>query len=532
VTRIIAQYLCTKVSKFVVVYLLIFGIVCGYDISAASDFGISQMRVGTNVEPVKIVLADSGVKPYLFEAPIQALNTFSAAVYGQLLKVNKSYKIEPSILDSWDWDFKKKYYKLHINKNAKFHNGRKVNAQDIEFSLVRGLLTSRRSFFANMLDNILGVSELNPKVNYRPGLVEGIRVLDDETLAIIPSKPNPSFLHILECPCFGPVPKEALKDDLVTWKLFPIGAGPYAVSAIDEKSSKISLTLHNIALKNAPFALELATENMFESPDVVLATASNPKPDLLIKQKLDIANRVTAIFFNFKSDLGSNLEFRKALSYAINRSEITHGYEDFNSINELLPTHFWGRADSKENYNTQKSITILDTMSKNHSFKKIKASVFNSGTPGEPDGIYLDRLKSQLSRVGIEIEIFKSKDKFLDKNDTSTVLRIFSLGSDVIDPLAQFAVFRRGSPFDSFFPAENPQYELLYDSASKAPSFDVKVESVRKLSAFANEIVLTVPLFERQATYWINPKRIRSIGNQTGGLTFLPELLEMVSPSK
>ncbi len=80
-------------------------------------------------------------------------------------------------------------------------------------------------------------------------------------------------------------------------------------------------------------------------------------------------------------------------------------------------------------------------------------------------------------------------------------------------------MFRQGSPFPGEFPENDLDFEKLFSDAMRAPSLDIRVESVRSLSEYFLENNYAVPLFEMASTYWINPEKIESLGEQYGGLT-------------
>jgi ABC-type transport system substrate-binding protein len=143
---------------------------------------------------VNILLGDTNEAPYSELAPGRILSTFNAAVLGQLIKTDQNYNLIPGHLESWNWDFHTSEYVLKMRPGLKFHNGKPASAKDLEFSLLRGFFSAQQSFYRTYLSNVDGVNSIRAGSPFKTGLVSGVKIIDELTLRVKLSHPNPSFL--------------------------------------------------------------------------------------------------------------------------------------------------------------------------------------------------------------------------------------------------------------------------------------------------------------------------------------------------
>jgi ABC-type transport system substrate-binding protein len=132
----------------------------------------------SNPKTLRVLLGGEGKAVYSDECGVQSLETVLGAVLGQLVYSSESFELKPGLLSRFHWDFDKKWYVLELRDGLKFHNGRTVTAEDLEFSLLRGLLSKKGSWFKSFFANVQGISAIEGKSKFEHGMVSGIRVLD------------------------------------------------------------------------------------------------------------------------------------------------------------------------------------------------------------------------------------------------------------------------------------------------------------------------------------------------------------------
>ena len=83
---------------------------------------------------LKIFTGIENHSPYDFRVETPILGTVNPVLFGYLLKSNETQEIYPGLITKWNYDYKSKKYSLTLG-NAKFHNGREINSEDLEFSI-------------------------------------------------------------------------------------------------------------------------------------------------------------------------------------------------------------------------------------------------------------------------------------------------------------------------------------------------------------------------------------------------------------
>ena len=286
------------------------------------SFGVTN-SVGNNNGNIVYYCANKIGEPWLENSSYDCYSHFMTSVLGSLIAVDNNADLIPSMIEFFNWDFEKNYYKLRLRENLVFQNGRKVKIEDLEFSILRSFFaTAPNNEGALALYNLKGVEKIKHGQPFKSGLVEGLKILDKRTIALIPKTYSPSFLYNLARVHYSLVPYEEYNDDLMTWKKWPVGVGAYKIIEEDKKNRSYQLAL--VDHKNYPKAPKLIyfeQERIFE-PDVTLKDAAAMKNSKYNKEVLSFPYMQRNINFNFSSTLGKNKDFRKAVSLAISRNEI------------------------------------------------------------------------------------------------------------------------------------------------------------------------------------------------------------------
>jgi ABC-type transport system substrate-binding protein len=469
-------------------------------------------------ETMRIAVSNDNELPYREMAPVQSKLTVLNAILGRLLHADINYDLSSGHLESFKWDYSKKAYILKLKKNLYFHNGRKVTAKDLEFSILRGFFSKNRHWFEVFFSNISGIEKVNTQ-KYTSGLIDGVKVLSDDSLQVILKKPNPSFLHSITITYFSLVPIEELESDYISWKKYPVGVGPYRVSKVNTDNS---IELEKVKDSNQKVIL---TVNGQEKKSDIILTNIEENKEVEISSSIKTTS-VTGIFFNYNNPIINDLNFRKAVDLMLDRKKLIGDISLYKENNQFLASHFWGRLKETESQNIKSAKYYLSKVQNLDLKKTYKIPVFNSYFGDGKYGNYLTQLTNQFKELGMNIEFYDSKDKFLDKKDNDTLFRIISLGADVMEPLVLFGLMRGKSPYYPHYP-EDKTFDKLFEDAISQTTQEGKIAKVIKLSRHYYENRFSIPLFERKLLYGHNSQRIKSLGKQDGGLTFLIEKIEM-----
>lgn len=489
---------------------------------SAMSFVLFSGLVGAESQ-LKVWLPAGDRKPYDNEAPFLAAASFNSNVLGHLLRVNDSFKLEPDLLESWSFDFEDQTYQLKLRPNLKFHNGRKVTAEDLEFSLLRGFYSSKPQFFRSILANIEGSEKIDPKRGYFSGSVSGVKVIDELRLSVKLSSPNPSFLHTLSFSYFSPVPQEEIGPDYLSWKTVPIGAGPYRVV-----SSEPELILERVnGALNSPKRIQiLTTEASLLSADVILGKKNLEPSDSYRRFSPSLFDSKKTIMFNFNHPLAKNGDFRSAIASAVDRKNLIEANPWIQLSKQWLPPHFWGRSKFEQAHDpalARKKISTLPSELKALTEQEQTCVIFFEAVDEET----FDRLAAQLSAIGVRIKAHFTSQKFWEADESKTLLAITNLVMTEVDPLVEFSILGSASPFKPHVPQSDADLEKLYGNASKALTQEGRVESIEALSTYVLKENLVIPLADLKSAIWYRPERLASLGKQDGRLSLYFDHFEL-----
>ncbi|NOX14966.1 MAG: ABC transporter substrate-binding protein [Epsilonproteobacteria bacterium] len=153
---------------------------------------LSQGAPVKSLDPHKVISGDS--YPATFN------------IFSTLTRITPQLTAEPELATSWSHDAKAIRWTFHLNKKAKFTNGRDVTAQDVKFSLDRVL---------DKTQSPRGFSKIGP--------IKEVIVKDKHTVVIVLTK---SYLD-LPVDLGSVYPRIIAKENLKDINTKPIGSGPF-----------------------------------------------------------------------------------------------------------------------------------------------------------------------------------------------------------------------------------------------------------------------------------------------------------------
>jgi ABC-type transport system substrate-binding protein len=475
---------------------------------------------GKTMKRLSVLLATNGHAPYEETAGADTLATVNAAVLGQLIRVTDSFELEPSLLKSWKFDFSNSTYVLTLQDGVTFHNGRKATSADLEFSLLRGFFSKHRTFYSIFLDNIDGIDEITPTTVFKSGIIKGVKIIDANRVSVRLRAPNPAFLFSLVNPYFSLVPKEEIGNDYISWKDRPIGAGPYKARS-PFKDGHLSLALvDSAAHPTSPKLVDLFT---IEEPSIEYGVSLVPlsnKTDAYYEVNSKYPVSVWSVFFSNANPLGSNEHFRKAVFSAIDRSKVAQLNSTSTPAFELLPKHFWGRANLQDPFSTAKSREHLKNIPKELLKETWEVPVFSSGPFSKERSARLKVLGDQLKEIGVLVHFYPSSEKFISEATArKSPMKLSGRVTDVIDPLLMFASLRANSPYKYERPSEDPKLEQLFSKASFAQGTKERTSTIHALSAYVSDKAYLAPIVEDRTEVFVNRNVVSDIGRQNQPMT-------------
>lgn len=455
-----------------------------------------------------------GHKPWDHFVSYSPKANFNAAVFNKLITVTSDYQLKPGILLSWKWNYGLKYYEFKINKELKFSKNRMISPTDIEFAIVKHFISKVSETDKRLFYDIKGVEKLRAGAQFKTGMCEGVEIVDDETFRIYLKTANPNFLYSLGDIVSPIAPVEDFKDDYFTFKGLPRGTGAYRVVWSDKKSSLVRLERKNLEhyrkQDSSPLEIDFYNHGTTKENKIDIATGADAKaldgdPSFtVIKGPIPIG--ITILDFNYKSDLGKNKKFRKAVALAINRSELAALSPFRTEHHELIPEKYFGRTGLKYEYNVRKARDIVNKNFKNASSPKKPLLGIYHGDGSEPKSKTAEIIENQLRRVGIYM-LFKPDDGVYFKGKfEKAVMSTYGSVSSFVDPLTSFANYLPGTSSPENTDLNDQVSVNLFKELKITESKEKKDKLLRKLSKHFHSEVRTLPLAQIYQAYAYNRK--------------------------
>lgn len=442
--------------------------------------------------------------PDAFSLKAFARDTLYSAVLGRLLVLDAKGTATPGQLESWtpSPDFTR--WTLRLRPGIVFHNGRRADAADLEYTLLRYLLSPRPSPGKALRQQILGAERIREGEPFRTGMVEGLQVLDDRTVEVTLKRSDRFFPLALSSSRDALVAREALAADHFSWKEAPVGAGPYRVAAFDPGAAWVRLEAFERAVipaeEGAPRALEVRSALDATKVDFALGTRNNPAPGRLEPVVTEFPVAIPGVYFNYRSPLGADERFRRAVARAVDREALARGLATVRPTASIVPSNLatLGTLPPRDVAEAKRLVQAIGGP------LKIRVPY---AAPLEGENVWIARLAAQLAEVGIELTVEAVAAKPFDPEDRETPFYFLGFIPDVADPVALYSVFREGGPWIPKLTAPDPQFEGLLEQPADA-------ETEGRLRARFAERAYAVPLLEQRLVYFVNRQVVRDVSPQ------------------
>ncbi|MCF2699370.1 glutathione ABC transporter substrate-binding protein [Fusobacterium mortiferum] len=251
--------------------------------------------------------------------PQKAIDTPSVRVYQQvydeLVEKDDNLNIIPGLAESWE-NIDEKTTIFHLRKDVKFHNGEKLTAEDVKFSIER--------------------MKEQPTVAFLVTEIEKIEVVDEYTVKVITKSGFGPLLSHLSHPGAAILNKKAVLEKGDSYGQHPIGTGPYVFENW-QSGDRVTLKanpdyfmgktpVENVIFRvipegtNRSIALETKEVDIaYEiDPIDIDRIKENGEFNFLMQQSLGNAY----IGINILKEPFTNPKVRQAMAYAINTQDL------------------------------------------------------------------------------------------------------------------------------------------------------------------------------------------------------------------
>ncbi|MFC1465856.1 MAG: ABC transporter substrate-binding protein [Candidatus Brachytrichaceae bacterium NZ_4S206] len=340
---------------------------------------------------------------------------------------------------------------IPLKQGVKFHDGSEMKAEDVKFSIERSLLPTIASA-AGYFDNVTGA------VDFTAGKAEevaGIIAKDDYTLEINLVAPQPTLIPNLAVSVVGVAPKKAIQAAGEDWGTkVVIGTGPYRLVEwkAGEKITFERFAGHHLPDKGFVDRIEIF-QNVAPQQSVLrwesgeldyvvdypAAELARIQSDDTLKQRLVSGPTTIVHYLTLRNSPPlDDLNFRKAMAYAIDKQAIADKLRTAVPLNRLYPdvmTSIDKDFQGAYSYDPEKAKAALSE-SKYKDNPKVSMWAFANSEVAP-------LIQADFEAVGIQLEILQGDyGAFQPRFDTGEVqMNMNGWSSDVIDP-APFMVDR------------------------------------------------------------------------------------------
>ncbi|MCH8109879.1 MAG: peptide ABC transporter substrate-binding protein, partial [Chloroflexi bacterium] len=256
-------------------------------------------------------------------------------IFSGLVVLNTDLQLVPDLAERWEISEDGLVYTFFIRPEAKFHDGKKVTANDFKWSLERAADPKTASPVADTyLNDIVGVAAY---IDGQASEITGVQVIDDLTLQITIDAPKAYFLAKLTYPTAYVLDRENVEAGGRSWTDNPNGTGPFKL-----KEYKIGERL--ILERNDNYYRELAhldtifmnlaggqSMAMYENDEIDITGVSLfdlervQDPNEPLNKELVVAPpnfSISYIGFNTSMPPFDDVKFRQALNHAVDKELI------------------------------------------------------------------------------------------------------------------------------------------------------------------------------------------------------------------
>lgn len=332
----------TRLLSLILAGSITFLVACSSDNgdSGGGGGGSSPSRSGQTAADLRL----AGGEPLTMD-PAKAFDATSASyiveIFSGLVTIDQNLRIVPDIAERWDISPDGRVYTFFLRRDALFHDGSPVTAQDFKYSFERAVNLGKQGISTvaeSYLGDIVGVSDVINRCDVRTDCpVEGIKVVDTFTLQISIDQAKPYFIAKLTYPTAFVVQKQQVEANPRNWTRKPIGTGPYKVARWD-LNERILLEANDRFYLGAPQVKRVLFNiagggglTQYEADEVDVA-GIGPDDIERVQSPRDPLNKeyvtgpelsISYIGFNTKSPPFDDPKVRLAFSMAIDKEEIT-----------------------------------------------------------------------------------------------------------------------------------------------------------------------------------------------------------------
>ena len=391
----------------------------GAALTAGSIFGIPLEVAAQAAKGGVLVIGSTQTPRHLNSAVQSGIATMmpAAQLFASLIRMDKNWKPQPYLAESWTLSPDNRSVSLVLRKDAVFHDGKPITAEDVKFSI------------ETIRDN-------HPfKTMYGP--VNAVTISDARTAVIRLSEPHPAVLLALSTSLTPIIPKHIFGDGTDV-KIHPrngnpVGSGPFQLIEFKPGEHISMERFDRFFVKDQPklerFIVRLFKDSSsmllaFERGEIDAQSVSDPR-------ELDRVRKTPGVFvvkgaapaigpliwlaFNTKNPKLADKRVRQAINFAVDKQYILNtilGGINSRATGPLAAgSPYYTNDVEKYELNLAKAAKLLDEAGLKPGANGVRLTLDLDAIPGNSDAKNVQEyLKPSLAKVGIEVNLRLSPD--------------------------------------------------------------------------------------------------------------------------
>ena len=434
--------------------------------------------------------------------------TYIVEIFGGLVTIDVNLNIVPDLAESLpEVSPDGRVYTFHLRKDAKFHNGDPVTAQDFKWSLERAAdPLSAAPVVDEYLGDIVGVKE---KLRGEVSELRGVRVIDEHTLEITTDEAKSYFLAKLTYPTAFVLDRENVETGR-RWSRTPNGTGPFKLAEYVVGERLVLARNENYHL-GPPFLDEVrfilsggTSMLMYENDEIHVAGVGLADLDRILDPNAPLnaeleqappAFSTSYIGMNVTEPPFDDPKVRQALNYAIDREEIARVVlaDLVVPATGILPPDFPGHNPNLTayEYNPEKARQLLAESKYGPNLRDFSGVMIltTAGSFGASVALDLDViLESWRQNLGIEVEILRTEFATYLQDLIKRRFQMFEIGwiADYPDPENFLDLLFHSDSNNNHTAYSSPEVDSLLERARVEAQEGVRYDLYKR----AEEIIL------------------------------------------
>jgi ABC-type transport system substrate-binding protein/methyl-accepting chemotaxis protein len=446
------------------------------------------------------------------------------AIHETLVRFGEGAELVPGLAERWEVA-DGRTYRFHLRKNARFHNGRPIVAEDVRKSFLRLMSPSLNSPGKWLMREIVGGDYVIDGKGTDAG---GIIVIDDHTVELVLNEPLAFFPLLMTMPETAIIPVEETAN-AEQYRLRGVGAGPFKVEEVvegkivrftkfdgyyDSSRPRVDRLSFRLDLHDSrDVANEVVAENLDIAHRVPLPQVVELRKDPRYAPYFvdTVSQHTSYLGYDTSSAPFNRLEVRQAFNHAINKQRINERVFSGLSVvaNSLLPPGIMGHDPNLRGYDYDPDRARRLLRDAGHG-NGLDLEYWTWDTDEFRISGQLEAILEDLEKVGVRVKVssHSSKDVRTRQRDRSAGL-IF-LGNwfaDFPDPDNFFFIFFHSTSASILgLNYHSADLDARIENARRNTDIDQRAEIYRDFDRYILEQAPLVPMFHERLFVFHRPE--------------------------